>query len=286
MATNNFIPQIWSRMILTELYKTQVYAQPGVVNRDYEGDIQNQGNSVKINAIGSITVSTYTKNTDMSAPEELDDAGLTFVITQADSFNFQVDDIDRVQQSPKLMNEAMTKAAYALADKADIYVAGVMAAGVPTANLIGSVGSPKTDLGTAGNAYDYLVALNVLLDENNVPSTGRFANVPPWFYSLLKKDTRWTHGTALGDQILRTGVVGDVDGLTVVKSNNVPKTSSTTEFRIIAGHAIATTYADQISQVKAYSPEKRFADAVKGLHVYDAMVVRPTALAMLVANRP
>ncbi len=285
MATNNFIPQIWSRMILTELYKSQVYAQPGVANRDYEGDIQNQGNSVKINAIGAITVSAYSKNTDMSSPEELDDAGTTFVISQADSFNFQVDDVDRVQQTPKLMGEAMTKAAYALSDKADIYVAGVMAAAVPSGNTLGSVGSPKTDLGTAGNAYDYLVSLGVLLDEANVPSSGRFAAVPPWFYALLKKDTRWTHSTAMGDQLLRTGIVGDVDGLAVLKTNNVPKTSATTEFRIIAGHGIATTYADQISQVKAYSPEKRFADAVKGLHVYDAMVVRPQALAMLVANR-
>ena len=223
MATNNFIPQIWSRMILTELYKTQVFAQAGVINRDYEGDIADQGNSVKINSIGSITVSTYSKNTDLATPETLNDAGTNFVISQADSFNFYVDDIDRVQQTPKLMNEAMSKAAYALSDKADQYVAGVMAAAVPTGNTLGAVGSPKTDLGTAGNAYDYLVALGVLLDEANVPSNGRFAAVPPWFYALYKKDTRWTHATTMGDQILRTGAVGEVDGLTVLKSNNVPK---------------------------------------------------------------
>lgn len=285
MAINNFIPQIWARMILTELLKEQVYTQAGVVNRDYEGEIADQGNSVKINAIGSITVSTYSKNTDLATPETLNDAGTNFVISQADSFNFYVDDIDRVQQTPKLMNEATSKAAYAIKDKADIYVAGVMAAAVPVGNTLGAVGSPKTDLGTAGNAYDYLVALGVLLDEANVPSNGRFAAVPPWFYALLKKDTRWTHSTPMADQLLRTGVVGDVDGLSVLKTNNVPKATATTEFKIIAGHGMATTYADQVAQVIPYRPEKRFGDAVKGLHVYDAMVVRPQALAMLIANR-
>jgi N4-gp56 family major capsid protein len=45
-----------------------------------------------------------------------------------------------------------------------------------------------------------------------------------------------------------------------------------------AGSTIATTYADQILKTVAYSPEKRFGDAVKGLHVYGAKVIRPEAL--------
>lgn len=46
----------------------------------------------------------------------------------------------------------------------------------------------------------------------------------------------------------------------------------------IAGSAIATSYVEQISKVEAFRPEKRFADALKGLHLYGAKVVRPTAL--------
>jgi hypothetical protein len=46
----------------------------------------------------------------------------------------------------------------------------------------------------------------------------------------------------------------------------------------IAGSSIATSYAEQISKVEAFRPEKRFADALKGLHLYGAKVVRPTAL--------
>mgnify|MGYP005822227295 CR=1 FL=1 len=46
----------------------------------------------------------------------------------------------------------------------------------------------------------------------------------------------------------------------------------------IAGSAIATSYAEQITKVEAFRPEKRFADALKGLHLYGAKVVRPAAL--------
>lgn len=46
----------------------------------------------------------------------------------------------------------------------------------------------------------------------------------------------------------------------------------------IAGSRIATSYAEQISKVEAFRPEKRFADALKGLHLYGAKVTRPTAL--------
>lgn len=47
---------------------------------------------------------------------------------------------------------------------------------------------------------------------------------------------------------------------------------------IIAGNNQGVTYAEQISKVEAFRPEKRFADALKGLHLYGAKCVRPEAL--------
>jgi hypothetical protein len=53
----------------------------------------------------------------------------------------------------------------------------------------------------------------------------------------------------------------------------------------MAGHSIATSYAEQIVDVQTFKPEKRFGDAVKGLHVYGAKVLRAQNLAKLIANR-
>lgn len=285
MALNNFIPTIWSARLLVNLQKALVYGQTGVVTRDYEGEIQGVGSSVKINAIGAVTVGTYIKNTDIDPAETLSDATQTLTIDQQRYFNFQIDDIDRAQQKPKVMDAAMREAAYALANAADQYIASLYT-GIDSGNRIGWTGTPKTDLDTAGKPYEYLVDLGVLLDEDNVPQAGRFVIVPPWFHGLLLQDAKFVAtGGSNAEATLRNGIVGEAAGFTILKSNNVPNTTST-EYRIIAGHPMAWSFAEQINSVEAYRPEARFADAMKGLHVYGAKIVRPTCLAVLTANRP
>jgi N4-gp56 family major capsid protein len=283
MATDNFIPTLWSARLLASLKKTLVYAQDGIVNREYEGEIREKGNTVKINSIGAVTVSDHTKNTDISAPEALNDSDQVLVIERAKYFNFQVDDVDRVQQMPSTMNQAMVEAGYALADAFDQYVAGLYT-GAHANNLIGSTASP-TSVTTASAAYEQLVDLGVLLTQSNVPTSQRWAVVPPWFYGLLQKDDRFVKaGTAMTDQVLRNGEIGQAAGFRVMQSNNVPQTAGT-KYRVIAGHPMAISVAEQINKVEAYRPERRFADAVKGLHLYGAKLVRNTAIAVGTFNK-
>jgi hypothetical protein len=287
VGLDNFIPAVWSGSILVALETAHRYAQSGVVNRDYEGEISAMGDRVKINSIGDVAIGNYVKNTDIADPEQLDDAQQELAIDQAKYFNFAVDDVDKAQTKPKVMGEAMKRSAYGLSNTADVFVAGRMAAAVPTDNLIGTEASPKTDLGTVTLAYDYLVDLGVLLDESDTPEDGRWVIVPPWFHGILNKDDRFVKsGTPAGDAALRNGRIGEAAGFTVLKSNNVPSTTATTKFKIIAGHDMATSYAEQLNEVEAYRPEKRFSDAVKGLHLYGGKVVRPVNLAMLIANKP
>ncbi|MDO6355118.1 P22 phage major capsid protein family protein [Caloramator sp. CAR-1] len=280
MSLNNFIPQIWSARLLENLRKNLVFGQAGVVNRDYEGEIRAYGDTVKINSIGPVTVADYTKNTDINPPETLSDAQRTLVIDQAKYFNFLIDDIDAAQQNPKVMDAAMAEAAYALADKADQYLASMY---VYAGSTIGNDTTPI--IPTASTAYEYLVDAAIKLDENNIPRSNRWVIIPPWFYGLLLKDDRFVKaGTATSDQVLRNGEVGQAAGFTVYLSNNVANTSGT-KYKIMAGHPMAITFAEQINKVEAYRPEKRFADAVKGLHLYGAKVIRPEALVVITANK-
>ena len=54
MAITNFIPELWSANILLELQKNLVYGS--AVNRDYEGDIANYGDTVHITGIAHISI--------------------------------------------------------------------------------------------------------------------------------------------------------------------------------------------------------------------------------------
>ena len=278
-TVDNFIPEVWSARILSSLKKSLVYGQPGVVNRDYEGEISQAGDTVRINNIGAVTIGDYTKNTDISAPETLTDATQSLLIDQSKYFNFQVDDVDRAQTKPDVMDEAMTEAAYGLRDAADSYIAGLYTA---FTNTIGTTVAPIAFTNVT-DAYDQLVALGVLLDEANVPSEGRFAVVPPAYHGILLRDDRFVgSGAAAADARLQNGMIGQAAGMTILKSNNVPDPDADrTSFKVTAGHRIAWSFAEQINSVEAYRPESRFADAVKGLHLYGAKVVRPTAGAVL-----
>lgn len=279
----DFIPTVWAARLLVALEKSLVYGQTNVCNRDYEGEVRASGNTVKIASIGDVTVDDYTKDTDIGDPETLTDAEQTLLIDQAKFFNFYVDSIDRAQQNVNALDEAMRRASWSLRDYADTFLAGIMEAAVLTGNKIGTTGTPKVP--TKDDAYEYLVDLGVLLDEANVPIEGRFVVVPAWFHGLLLKDERFVKaGTRRSDIAIRNGEVGEAAGFSILKSNNVPNTTGE-KYKILAGHSIATSYVEQIVDVQTYKPEKRFGDAVKGLHVYGGKVVRPTALAMLIANK-
>jgi len=279
----DFIPTVWAARLLVALEKALVYGQRSVANRDYEGEIRKAGNTVKIASIGDVTIGDYTKDTDIADPEVLTDDEQTLLIDQAKYFNFYVDSVDRAQQNVTVLDEAMHRSAWSLREVADEFLAGMIATAVPNENKIGSTTTPEVP--TKDNAYEYLVDLGVLLDEDNVPTGGRYVVVPAWFHGLLLKDDRFVRsGTAAGDRKLANGEVGEAAGFAILKSNNVPNTSGE-KYKIIAGHAMATAYVEQIIDVQTYKPEKRFGDAVKGLHVYGAKVVRPTCLAMLIANK-
>jgi len=291
-SIDNFIPTIWSARILVALQKALVYAQPNIINRDYEGEVNEAGNTVLINSIGDPTIFDYTKNTDMPPPETLTGTQRQLVIDQAKAFNFQVDDVDRIQGRPAVMDVALARAAYKLADIADQYLAGKLYQNA-TVNTIGTdlnpIIAPTPTAGSTG-AYEQLVDLGTKLDENNVPTEGRWVVIPPWYHGVLVKDSRFVSYAAI--DVLYNRQVGEAAGFAVLVSNNVPSVAApggagntTVRNKVIAGHQMAGTYVEQVNQVEAFRPERRFGDAVKGLHLYGAGVTRPEALAVLTTTR-
>ena len=241
------------------------------------------GNTVKIASIGDVAIGDYEKDTPIGDPQVLSDTEQTLLIDRQKFFHFFVDSVDRAQTNVNVLDEAMSRASWKLRDAADTYIAGLMDAAVPVGNQIGTLVAPIVP--TKNNAYEYLVDLSVLLDEANSPIDGRFCIVPAWFHGLLLKDDRFVRsGTARGDLRLMNGEAGEAAGFTILKSNNVPNTAGA-KFRIIAGHRIATTYAEQIVDLQTYKPEQLFGDAVKGLHLYGAKVVRGINLACLIADK-
>lgn len=280
MAVTHFIPEIWSAQLLSSLKKTQIFAGPAVVNRQYEGEIANAGDTVRITSISRPTVASYTKDSTTITPENLTDAARTLVIDQAKYFAFEVDDIDmrQARDGGALMAEAAQEAAYALSDTTDQFVAALYS-GVDSANAIGTV-----SVTSAALAVSNLVELKVRLDKANVPNQGRYVVVPPWYHGLLLGSDTFVRVDASGNDVaLRNGVVGRAFGFDVYVSNNCVNVTGD-DWLVQAGYPGAITFAEQIAKVEAYRPPDSFSDALKGLHLYGAKLVRPTGIATLTAS--
>lgn len=271
MSIATFIPTIWSARLLANLDNNHVATN--FVNRDYEGEIKQKGDKVKINSVGEITIGDYT-GAKIGDPETLTTSDQELEINQGKFFNFSVDDVDKVQAAGPLMDKAMQRAAFGLSDVNDKFIFTTIEAGAT------ALSSTAIAL-TASNVYETLVSIRTLMDKNNVPMTGRKVAVPPEAYALLLLDDRFVKtGGTNAETTLKNGLVGEVAGFQVFESNNLPFKAGTgsgdsakpAETTIIAGHDMGGTYAEQIVQTEAYRPEQLFADAVKGLQVYGAKV--------------
>lgn len=279
MTLTNFIGEVWGAQILEALQKSMVYGQVGVINRDYEGEIAGKGDTVRICAHGPVTIDNYSKATGIGDPEDLDDASTTLEITQSKYFNFRIDDIDKAQANVGLMESATRDAAYQLADAADQYIVAQMVAGA--GNTVGADGSDKIFDGTTDLVTEELLAVKQALDEDNCPMEGRFVVVPPWVVRWLLQEDALVNPVWSGvEGAMKNGEIAKLFGFSILQSNNVPNVAGD-HYKVVAGVAQATTFADSVNETEAYRPDKFFADALRGLHVYGAKVIRPDALCVL-----
>ena len=280
MAVTSFIPELWNARLLFALEKNHVATN--LVNRNYEGEIKNAGDTVHINSLGAVSVRSYAQGTDLTY-DALSTTDQTLVIDQQKYFAFALDDVDAAQAAGDIMDTAMGRAAYSLADVSDAFLLGKIAAGGSSDNYVGSSGSPVAL--TTSNIYANIVALRTKLDKANVPTQGRSLVVPPEAYALLLQDARFTAVQGVAEGVITNGLVGRVAGFDIYMSNNVVKTTADTPvYSITAQVADATTYAEQIIKTEALRPEASFSDAVRGLHVYGAKVTRPEEIATLFAT--
>ena len=281
MSVATFIPELWSARLLQGLEKSHVATN--LVNRDYEGQIRNQGDKVNINTLSDVAIKTYTPNSDIASPDDLTTTKQQLEITEADYFNIQLDDVDRVQAAGELMDTAMRNVAYKMNDRTDGFILGKIASGVDSGNIIGTTESPIQV--TKNNIYESIIEMRTKLDKANVPTSGRTIIIPPEIYALLLQDERFVKSDAVaGQNVLVNGLVGRVAGFDVFESNNVVYDTNNKFWKVTAQVRTATTFAEQIVKTEAYRMEKRFSDAVKGLHVYGAKVTDGTQIAELVCK--
>lgn len=285
MAFESWKPEVIAADVQHQLEKSLVYGQPGVTNRNYEGDVQ-YAKSVRIVGVGSVTVKDYTQNNDMADPDTVLDTSLEMTIDYDKYFNFKVSNKDQAQTRIDIMAENNKEAAYAIRDAIDSII-GSLYTDASASNLIGTDAAPKMPnltQGDASNIYNLIEDCGVALSESKVPLEGRWMIVPPRFAGLIRKDLKLT---AAAPQIAQPGMLNGsitrLGGFSIMESHNVPNTAGA-KYKIMFGTSKAMTFASQVNDVRIMDMEKQFAKKVDGEYVFGCKVVRPECLGVMTAS--
>lgn len=273
-----FIPEIWSQKLNTMLTKNCVMLQ--CVNKNYEGDIKNQGDTVKIITPAAVSISTVTDsaiNYSELQPTEQD-----LVIDQKKFFAFKIGDIAQAQANQSIMEAHLQNAKKAIEEVQDSYLLGKHS-DVPSTNFVGTEATPialATD-----TIYEQFVALALKLKNANALSNNQkpWVVINPTIESFLLRSPEFISAYNVADETLREGAIGRIAGMDVLVSTNLTATNS--KYYVLAGTNEAITFASQLSKIESLRDKDSFSDLVRGLYLYGALTVQPGALAkMIVAS--
>ncbi len=272
-----FIPELWSQKLNNMLEKNCVMLQ--CVNRNWEGEIKNQGDTVKIITPAEVSVSTLTDDTisySSLAPTSMD-----LKIDQKKFFAFKIDDVSAVQSNVSIMESHLTNAKKAIEEVQDSYLLGLHT-DVPEANIVGSEESPITLSKTT--IYENFVNLALALKNSDAVHSGvrPWVVINPTIESYLLQSSEFISAYNVADETLREGSIGRIAGMDVLVSTNLTDVNS--KYYVLAGTNEAITFASQLSKIESLRDKDSFSDLVRGLYLYGAKTVQPKALAKMVVS--
>lgn len=278
-AYSAFIPQIWSQKLNTMLEKNCVMMQ--CVNRNYEGEIKNQGDKVKIITPADVTISTV--GSENISYSELSPTSQDLTIDQKKYFAFKINDVAQAQANQSIMEAHLTNAKKAIEEVQDSYLLG-MHTNVDADNTVGSEDAAVTLDKTT--IYAKFVELALKLKNANALTGDKkpWVVINPTIESYLLQSTEFIGAHNVADETLRQGSIGRIAGMDVLVSTNLTSTSGL--FYVLAGTNDAITFASQLSKVESLRDKDSFADLVRGLYLYGAKTVQPKALAKMVVADP
>lgn len=314
LQSTGFIPEIWSGKLVEKFYASTVLA--AISNTDYEGEIKNYGDHVRIRTKPTISILPYAADGALQLQRPSGNV-IDLYINQGYYFNTILDDVMEVQSDLNLMSMWSDDAAEQMKIQIDAEVLTYMFGQANAANQGATAGaiSGSINLGTQGSPLslvnqnasggnidiiDCLLRMGQALDEQNIPETGRWVVMPAWAAAMLKaSDLRQAYLTGDAVSVLRNGRLGMIDRFTLYISNLLP-TSATSiataggtaetvalnsgESVFYAGHAHGLTFASQVSKVETLRSEQTFGTVMRGLQVYGRQVLDGKALVQAVVT--
>lgn len=316
--TGSFIPTLWSGKLLAKFYQNTMLSE--ICNTDYEGELKNKGDTIRIRTAPSITINDYTGAGSTLSTEVPTPIFQDMQVDQAKYFSVQTNDVLAQQADMDLMNMFTEDAAkqMKIAIENEVFFNNFVTEGPAAANEGANAGalSAAYDLGsdtaplneaTPENVLQGILRMSSALDEQNVPEDGRWLIISPRERNLLmQSNIAQAYFSGDSSSIIRTGKIGMLDRFTVYVSNLLPKgttdkalvsgldavasggaaVGSKPRRLMVAGTNHACSFAMTISKTEPLRNQTDFGDIVRGLAVYGRKVVKNDALVVAQVGDP
>lgn len=231
----NFIPEIWSAKT-KDATQSKLHMRNHVLT-DYEGDIRQAGDTVRITEISNLSTGSKAASTAVTF-EAITESQQTIAINNHKYAAIRVEDIVKIQSNVDLLSKYTQKMGYALAKDIDTALLGLYT------GLSQSVGTANT----APTNANFLAAIQ-FLDVADAPEEDRAAVFHAQEKAnLLNIDNfvRYdSHGIGGQSNPVITGEFGEIYGIPVMFSSNVTQTGSPTNTHNLVFHKEAFALALQ-----------------------------------------
>lgn len=266
MAVTNFIAQVWAADILANFHQ-QVILAPTLHNYS---DNTRIGNTIHVTSFTTPTIVNYATGTSGARtidPQDLTDAGLQIQLNNLKAFGFYVDDVDRAQAAGD-MGQVTADAAAALSEDFESAIAAALMAN-GTASGVTAPSDGETAYKAVLNVRRQLSDLKVPAGNRTLAVNGKFAEL------LMDADSKLAaYNTSGSPDGLRDATIGQLLGFRVVETALLNPAHAS----FAAYHESSLGWASQIDNMESLRSPNKFADIVRGLHVYGVKVLRPTAI--------
>lgn len=275
-----------------------------MTNNDYEGEIKNFGDTVRITTPNAEAVAIgegVVPDTSSVYPEQL-----ILTIDKSKNFQFKFNDVEQAQSQFNMIEGYMSIGNQKMLDIVNLELeqAIVDAALAGEVTLLGTATAPlATTFDTVNNVFNKIK--RTLVGNKALSASGFYTfkgnqeqslqlqpvvTMPPAMYEGLMNSNKLTHPTAAGDDILYKGVAGQIAGMKIFQDTNISKVNvpslAADSYVIIAGTKMGMTFAEQFSKVEKIRDPQTFADIGRALYLYGYKITNPKSLVVALVKAP
>lgn len=313
--SGTFIPTLWAKKLLVKFYENTMLSE--VCNTDYENELKNQGDTVRIRTTSAMNVRDYEvgNNLQYEVPTPIYQ---DMQVNKGKYYGIKVADLLQKQADLDLMNMFTEEAAKQLkiaieeevffnsfvTEGPSSYNKGATAGAISAAYNLG-IDTTPIDQATPANILNVILRMSSVLDEQNVPEDGRWLIMTPYDrHLLMQSNLAQAYITGDSSNTVRTGKIGTIDRFTTYVSNLLPRgaagkalvsgrtdpstgaTVSNAKARrvMVAGTKHAIAFASTMSKTEPMRDPTDFGDIMRGLAVYGRKVIKPEALAVAIVG--